>query len=156
LLYVREDRERDIWATLASAHWDDYEPDSGIFRLMQFGTANAALLAGLDAALDFYLRIGSEKIERRIIGLADSLRNGLQKIKGVAISSPLHPALAGAIVTYGVAGVTGLELQDELWNRKKFRVRAQSGPLVRQSVHFYNSPEEIEGTLEVVRLLTAK
>jgi selenocysteine lyase/cysteine desulfurase len=156
LLYVRADRARDIWATLASAHWDDYAPATGLFRLMQYGTANAALLAGLDVALDFYLRIGPERIERRTIGLADRLRNGLQKIKGAAISSPLHPALAGAIVTYGVAGLTGQQLQDELWSRKKFRVRAQSGPLVRQSVHYYNSPEEIDGTLDVVRSLAAK
>jgi selenocysteine lyase/cysteine desulfurase len=156
LLYVRADRAGDIWATLASAHWDDYAPTTGLFRLMQFGTANAALLAGLDVALDFYLRIGPERIERRTLGLADRLRNGLEKIKGAAISSPLHPALAGAIVTYGVAGLTGQQLQDELWSRKKFRVRAQSGALVRQSVHYYNSPEEIEGTLEVVRSLAAK
>jgi selenocysteine lyase/cysteine desulfurase len=155
LLYVREDREKDIWATLASAHWDDYKPESGLFRLMQYGTANEALLDGLNAALDFYARIGPEKIERRTLGLAGRLRDGLQKIKGVTISSPIHPALAGAIVTYGVAGVTGWELQDELWNRKKYRVRA-GGPNVRQSVHLYNSPEEINGTLEVVRMLAAR
>jgi selenocysteine lyase/cysteine desulfurase len=156
LLYVRQDRQSQIWATLASAHWDDYSPQSGLFRLMQYGTANEALLDGLNAALDFYLRIGPERIERRTLGLAASLRSGLQEINGVTISSPLHPALAGAIVTYGVAGVTGLQLQDELWNRKKYRVRAQAGPMVRQSVHFYNSPEEIAGTLEVVRLLAAR
>jgi selenocysteine lyase/cysteine desulfurase len=156
LLYVRQERQADIWATLASANWNNYEPASGVFRLMQFGTANAALLAGLDAALDFYRRVGPEKIERRTIGMADSLRQGLQKIKGVEISSPVHPALAGAIVTYGVTGLKAMELQDELWNRKKYRVRAQSGSAVRQSVHYYNSPEEIEGTLEVVRLLAAK
>jgi len=51
--------------------------------------------------------------------------------------------------------VTGLQLQDELWNRKKYRVLAQSGPLVRQSVHLYNSPDEIAGTLEVVNSLAA-
>jgi isopenicillin-N epimerase len=155
LLYVRQDRENEIWATLASAHWDDYKPETGLFRLMQFGTANEALLDGLDAALDFYLRIGPERIERRTLGLAESLRQGLQQIKGVTILSPLHPALAGAIVTYGVAGATGLQLQDELWNRKKYRVRAQGGPMVRQSVHLYNSPEEIAGTLEVVRSMAA-
>ncbi|HUD48054.1 MAG TPA: aminotransferase class V-fold PLP-dependent enzyme [Candidatus Baltobacteraceae bacterium] len=155
LLYVREGREKDIWATLASAHWDDYEAGTGLYRLMQYGTGNKALEDGLDAALDFYQRVGPERIERRTIGLADRLRSGLQKIKGVTICSPLHPELAGAIVTYGVAGVTGWDLQDELWNRKKYRVRA-GGPNVRQSVHYYNSPEEIDGTLEVVRLLAAK
>jgi selenocysteine lyase/cysteine desulfurase len=155
LLYVREAREKDVWATLASASWDNYNPASGLYRLMQYGTGNKALQDGLDAAFDFYVRIGPERIEQRIIGLADSLRNGLEKIKGVTIFSPTHPALAGAIVNYGVTGVTGLELQDELWNRKKYRVRA-GGPSVRHSVHLYNSPEEIEGTLEVVRTFAAK
>jgi selenocysteine lyase/cysteine desulfurase len=156
LLYVRAERGADIWATLASAHWDDYAPENGIFRLMQFGTANAALLVGLDAALDFHARIGSERIERRVIGLADALRAGLQKINGVKIFSPVHPALACAMVNYGIAGVKGAELQDALWQRKKIRVREQAGQAVRQSVHFYNSPEEIDGTLEVVRALAKK
>jgi selenocysteine lyase/cysteine desulfurase len=123
---------------------------------MQFGTANVGLLVGLDAALDFYLRVGPERIERRTLELADRLRNGLQKIKGVEIISPVHPALAGAIVTYSVPGMKAMQLQDELWKRKKYRVRAQSGAPVRQSVHYYNSPEEIDGTLEVVKLLAAK
>jgi isopenicillin-N epimerase len=156
LLYVRADRQSDVWATLASAHWDDHEASSGLFRLMQFGTANAALLVGLDAALDFYLRVVPEKIEQRTLALANSLRAGLQAIKGVSISSPVHPSMAGAIVTYGVAGLTGSELMDELWKRKKYRVRAQGGALVRQSVHYYNSPKEIEETLDVVRLLAAR
>jgi selenocysteine lyase/cysteine desulfurase len=153
LLYVREEREKEIWPTLASSQWNNYEAASGLFRLMQFGTGNAALLAGLDAAIDFYLGIGAEKIERRVMALADDLRRGLRGIKGVTILSPQHPALAGGMVTYGVTGVTGLELQDQLWNRKKIRVRAQGDPGVRQSVHYYNSPEEIAGTLEVVRAL---
>jgi len=153
LLYVKPDRQNEIWATLASVQWNNYAPESGVFRLMQFGTANAALLAGLDAAIDFYLRIGAEKIERRIIGLANVLRQGLRAIKGVTITSPVHPSLAGAMVTYGVGNVSGQQLMDELWKRKKYRVRAQGGALVRQSVHLYNSPEEIAGTLEVVRSL---
>jgi selenocysteine lyase/cysteine desulfurase len=156
LLYVRQDRERDVWATLASAHWNDYEPATGLFRLMQFGTANAALLVGLDAALDFYSRVGPEKIEQRTVSLANRLRAGLQEIKGASISSPTRAALAGAIVTYGLSNLTGQQLMDELWKRRKYRVRAQGGSLVRQSVHYYNSEEEIDGTLQVVRELVVK
>jgi isopenicillin-N epimerase len=155
LLYVREGREKDIWATLASAQWDNYAPESGLYRLMQYGTGNKALQDGLDAAIDFYLRVGPERIERRTIALADRLRKGLQEIKGVTIYSPLHSALTGAIVNYGVAGVTGWDLQDELWKQKKYRVRA-GGPSVRQSVHYYNSPQQIDGTLEVVKKLAGR
>ena len=60
------------------------------------------------------------------------------------------------MVTYSVEGVTGAALQDGLWNRKKIRVREQSGGAVRQSVHFYNSLEEINWTLEEVKMLSGK
>jgi selenocysteine lyase/cysteine desulfurase len=155
LLYVREEKLKDIWATLASAQWNNYAPADGIFRLMQYGTANFALLTGLNAALDFHLRIGSERIEKRIVGLADQLRAGLQKIKGATIHSPTHPALAGAMVNYSIAGVTGPQLQEALWTKSKIRVRAQGQEGVRQSVHIYNSPREIEATLAVVSALAA-
>jgi isopenicillin-N epimerase len=150
LLYVREGPAEHVWATLASAQWDNYSPADGLFRLMQYGTGNASLLVGLDAAIDFYKRIGAERIQKRITGLADRLRAGLRNMKGVKLLSPTHPGLAGAMVTYGVGGVTGPQLQDELWNRKKIRVRSQGKEAVRQSVHLYNSPEEIDATLEVV------
>ena len=153
LLYVREDRAKDIWATLASAQWDNYTPADGIFRLMQFGTGNLSLLVGLDAALDFNRQIGQERIEKRIIGLADRLRAGLQGIPGAKIYSPTHPALAGAMVTYGINGITGPKLQDALWDKKKIRVRAQGQESVRQSVHLYNSPAEIDATLDIVKSL---
>ena len=154
LLYVRADRGKDVWATLACKQWDNQE-DVGL-RMMQYGTGNLSLLIGFDAALDFHLRIGNERIAKRDMELANRLRSGLQKIKGVSILSPTHPALACAIVTYKLEGVTGPRLQDELWNRKKIRVRAQGEEGVRQSTHLYNSPEEIDTTLEIVNALTRK
>lgn len=153
LLYVRAERQARLWPTLASSHWDDYDPADGVFRLMQFGTANAALLVGLEAALDFYQRVGPEKIEHQTIALADKLRAGLKQIQNTAIASPLHPKMAGAIVTYSVAGLIGPQLEDELWKRGRIRVREEGGALVRQSVHYYNSPEEIDATLAVVKSL---
>lgn len=155
LLYIREERINDVWATLAGVQWDNHKPTDGIFRLMQFGTANLSLLVGLEAAIDFYLRIGPERVEKRIVELADRLRNGLQKIKGVKLYTPTHPSMVGGIVTYNVNGVKGLQVQDELWNKKKIRVRALNGEddVIRQCVHIYNSPEEIDATLEIVKAI---
>lgn len=153
LLYVREARLKDVWATLGSGNWDNYKAEDGIFRLMQFGTGNLSNQVGLEAGLDFHLRIGPERCERRVLELSNRLRASLQKIKGMTIFSPTHPALAGAIVTYGINGVEGARLMDELWNRRKIRVRAQGGTAVRQSSHIYNNPEEIDATLEIVRAL---
>jgi isopenicillin-N epimerase len=153
LLYIRAERMKDVWATLGSSNWDNYKPEDGIFRLMQFGTGNLSNQVGLEAGLDFHLRVGPERCERRVLELSNRLRAGLQKIKSVTILSPTHPAMAGAIVTYGINGIEGTRLMDELWNRKKIRVRAQGATAVRQSSHIYNSPEEIDATLEIVSAL---
>jgi selenocysteine lyase/cysteine desulfurase len=149
LLYIRQDKLNDVWTTLCSSEWNNYR--DGAYRLMQYGTGNRSLLKGLEAAIDFHLRIGPDRVQQRIVGMANRLRDGLQKIKGVTILSPVHPALAGAMVTYRVDGVTGPQLMDEMWKRK-IRVRsmgAENG--VRQSVHIYNSTEEIDATLEIAR-----
>lgn len=153
LLYVREGRMKDVWATIGSSNWDNYKPEDGIFRLMQFGTGNLSNLIGLEAGLDFHQRVGSERCIQRIAELANRLRAGLQQIKGVTIFSPTHPALACSIVNYGIDKLDGAKLMDELWNRKKIRVRAQGGTAVRQSSHIYNSLAEIDATLAIVREL---
>lgn len=153
-LYIRHEKLGEVWTTLCSSEWNNYR--DGAYRLMQYGTGNLSLLKGLEAAIDFHLRIGPDRVEKRIVGLANRLREGLQKIKGVTILSPVHPELAGAMVTYRVNGITGPQLMDEMWKRK-IRVRSmghENG--VRQSVHIYNSPEEIDATLEVVRTLAIK
>ena len=152
LLYIREERQKDVWATLASGNWNNYK--DGAFRFMQYGTGNLSLLVGLDAAVDFHNRIGTERIERRILELANRLRSGLQTIGRAKIESPVHPAMACGIVTWGLDGVPGPRLMDELWNRRKIRVRSVGDTVVRQSCHFYNQPEEIDATLEIARTLT--
>jgi selenocysteine lyase/cysteine desulfurase len=153
LLYVREEKIKDVWATLASREWNNYAQHDGVYRLMQFGTANLALLTGLDAAIDFYLRIGPEQVEKRIMGMANQLRAGLKQIKGAKIFSPTHPAMTCAMVTYGLEGVNGIKLMDDLWDKRRIRVRAQGQDAVRQSVHIYNSPGEIDATLEFLKTL---
>ena len=61
VLYVREGRIKDVWATLASGSWNDYDPADGVFRLMQYGTGNRSLLDGLDAAVEFHQRVGPRR-----------------------------------------------------------------------------------------------
>ena len=58
ILYINPERIGEIWTTIASYNWDN-QTDHG-FRLMQNGTGNPALMAGLDASLDFYNTIGQD------------------------------------------------------------------------------------------------
>jgi isopenicillin-N epimerase len=149
-LYVKRDVLTRVWATLASAEWDNYQ--GGATRLMQYGTGNLSLLVGLDKALDFHLAIGSARVESRVMSLAERLRTGLQQIDGVAIHSPLHPALRTATTVWGLKGVSAADLQDRLWADARVRVRSMGDVLgVRQCCHIYNSEAEVDRTLSTVR-----
>ena len=150
-LYVRKDVQPRVWTTLASSQWNNYK--DGMYRLQQYGTLNQSLLRGLETAIDFMDRIGRDRVEARVRSLGSYLRKGLGQIPGVTIITPTHPDLSAGITTWGVAGLTGKRLQDELWDRKRIRVRAAADIAVRQSCHIYNNMAELDATLDVARAL---
>lgn len=153
-LYLRRDRAGEVWTTLASTQWNNQE-DHG-FRLGQRGTGNLSLLFGLDEALDFHFELGPERVYARIKALGDYLRTRLREIPGIKIFTPLHPEMAAGITVYNVEGLTGNFIQDELWKRGRLRPRSMGEVYgVRQSTHIYNSFEEIDRTIEILKNLAA-
>jgi isopenicillin-N epimerase len=154
LLYVRPDRQQELWTTLASFAWDDQADP--MFRLMQYGTGNLSILIGLGVAADFHNQIGSARIEARDMALANRLRAGLASIPGATIVSPTHPELTCGTTVYALSNRTGGEIQDYLWQRGKVRVRSMGDPVgVRHACHIYNSPAEVDKALALLRELAA-
>jgi selenocysteine lyase/cysteine desulfurase len=151
LLYINEAKQNEVWTTLASSSWNDYQ--KGLFRFMQYGTGNLSLLIGLEASIDFYNQIGPDRIYKRILDLANYLRQGLREIKSVTVNSSPHPAMAAAITNYSVKGIKSIALQDKLWKERKIRIRAMHEEDVRHSVHLYNNEKEIDATLDIIRSL---
>lgn len=149
-LYVHPDLAPRLWSTLASAQWEN--PEDPGFRLMQYGTANLSLLVGLEKALDFHAAIGADRVEARILGLADRLRAGLEEIPGVAFTSPTHPELRSATTIWSLEGMPAGAVQDALWDRAKVRVR-DVGTGVRQCCHVYTLEEDVDRTLDAARTL---
>ncbi len=151
-LYIKETLIDDVWTTLASSQWDNHE-DNG-YRLGQRGTGNPALLMGFEAALDLHFEIGPERVQRRIKELGDRLRQGLSRMDGTEIVTPVHPEMCAGLTTFKVDGVEDRELQDELWRRGRIQPRAlRGGRGVRYSTHIYNSEDEIDRTLQIIEEL---
>ena len=150
-LYVRPERQKGLWATLASFAWDDQ--DDRMFALMQYGTGNLSLLKGLGKAIEFHLELGPKRVQDRILGLADRLRTGLKDIPGIAFWSPVHPELTCASTVYGLQGTTGDAIQDYLWDKAKIRVRSEGPAGVRHCCHIYNSPNDVDRSLALLRAM---
>ena len=58
--------------------------------------------------------------------------------------------MCAGITVYNIRGLEPGRIMDELWRRKKIRIRG-----VRQSTHIYNSPAEIDATLKLVHDMAA-
>jgi selenocysteine lyase/cysteine desulfurase len=150
-LYLRPERQKQIWATLASSAWDDQ--NDRMFALMQYGTGNLSLLMGLEKAVDFHLQIGPKRVQDRILGLAERLRTSLRTIPGIRFWSPVHPDLTCASTAYGLDGTTGGAIQDWLWDKGKIRVRSEGDQGVRHCCHIYNQPEDVDRAVALLKAM---
>ncbi|HEX3880080.1 MAG TPA: aminotransferase class V-fold PLP-dependent enzyme [Bryobacteraceae bacterium] len=150
-LYLRAERNKEVWPTMCNGNFEN-QTDNG-YRLSQRGTGSLPVLMGADAAMDFHFQIGPERVQQRIKYLGDYLRDGLRGIPKVKLYTPSDPKINAGITVYGIDGYNGAQLQDEMWNRARLRPRSSAGIALRQSTHIFNSPEEIDRTLRVVREL---
>ena len=167
-LYVREDfleRLEPPFLDLRAATWETPEryvmrSDARRFENWEF---NHAAVIGLGVAVDYALSWGIEAIERRVVALAGELRRRLAAIPAVALHD-LGARRCG-IVAFTVEGVTADEVSTALAKRK-MNVLVSRAPstlldmtrrglaeVVRASVHYYNTSEEIERFCEAVEAL---
>ena len=152
LLYINKDVVGTIWSTLASYNWDNQD-DHG-FRLMQNGTGSPYLITGYEAAVDFYNTIGEERWLGRIKELGMYLRDGLKKIPSVTIHSSTNEDMAAGITTYSVKDISGPDLQKIMWEKERLQPRSVGTDYIRHSVHIYNSKEEIDKALSIIKSLS--
>lgn len=162
-LYVRTGAAEG-WTPLGSAgaEWvasDQlrFSPDAERFESFERGVA-AAL--GLGVAVDYALDLGIGAIESRVASLADRLRLGLAEIEGVAVQD--RGIRRCGIVTFTVDGSDPTEVRELLaaddvavWISDAGNSRLDLDPrgiasMVRASVHYVNTDDEIDRTLGLV------
>lgn len=123
-------------------------------RRFELYEKSRALTLGLGAAVQQALDLGLDRIEKRIVYLAASLRNKLAAVPGATVHDK-GKHLCG-IVTFSVAGMEAVKVKAAL-QEKKINVsisRMASTPvymnqhhldvILRASVHYYNTDQEID------------
>lgn len=158
-LYIRNEilpKLTPPFLDLHSAEWIDkneYKIREDARRFENWESNKAAIL-GLDKAIQYASDIGIENIWKRITFLADMLRKALANIPGITVQDV--GATKGGIVTFTVDSLAASKVQQEL-SKKGINVTTSSKSstlidmqqrnlkaLVRASVHYYNTEEEIE------------
>jgi selenocysteine lyase/cysteine desulfurase len=165
LLYVRRELIGDLEPPLLDLHaarWvadDRYEirPDAKRFENWEQYVAGKL---GLGAAARYAREWGLEAIAERVGALAARLREGLGGVEGANVHD-LGLRKCG-IVSLTVDGLTSSEVKDALAERAinvsvnpvhytLFDMEARGLPdLVRASVHYYNSEDEVDALVDAV------
>jgi cysteine desulfurase / selenocysteine lyase len=166
-LYVRSsvlDRVEPPLLDMRAADWvapDRYElrPDAKRFEEWE---QNYAVKAGLAAAIGYALGWGVESIWARVHELGERLRRLLGEIDRVTVRD--IGAVRCGIVTFDVDGVPADRIKEAL-ARERINVTVsepsstlldarerQLPDLVRASVHYYNTEDELDRLLESVRI----
>ena len=122
-------------------------------RRFELYEKNRALTLGLGAAVSYALDLGLDRIENRIRHLATHLREKLASVKGVIVHDR-GDQLSG-IVTFSVEGKDATAVKAALAEKKInvsigrahstliYMNRNQLTAIIRASVHYYNTEEEI-------------
>jgi cysteine desulfurase / selenocysteine lyase len=139
-------------AQLSSENSFEIRKDGRRFELYE---KNRALTLGLGKAIDYALDIGLGRIWQRIQFLAGLMRRQLAYIEGITVHDQGDQQCG--IVTFSVSGIGSSQIKSELAEKKIhvsvglakstliYMNRNSLNTVVRASVHYYNTEEEING-----------
>jgi selenocysteine lyase/cysteine desulfurase len=158
-LYVRKEIQDDLKIIFMDGHTAhlinenafEIRKDARRFELFE---RNRALTLGLGKAIEYALDIGMGRIWQRVQYLAATMRRQLAEIDGVDIHD--HGEQKSGIVTFSVSGIGSSHVKKELAEKKInvsvglaestliYMNRNSLTTVVRASVHYYNTEEEID------------
>lgn len=167
-LYVYQERISQlepVMVDLQAADWvsaNEYRLKENA-RRFETWESNVAGRIGLGAALDYLLELGIEETSERLCTLAESLRQRLAVVPGVTVRD--LGERKGGIVTFTKEGWDAAAVKQSLAAQKinvsistpfsaRLDMEARQLPgLVRASVHYYNTDQEIETFCEKLESL---
>ena len=113
-------------------------------RRFEAGTQALVVMAGMHATLDLMLSLGTAAIERRVLGLAGQLVEGVLA-KGYRVAGSTRPGERSAIVSFTREGLDVGELSRRLARQRIHHIVTHDRP--KLSPHFYNTAADIDAAL---------
>jgi selenocysteine lyase/cysteine desulfurase len=152
MLYVNKRAIDSIWpATVAPGWGNDAETDLvGARKFESLGQRDDAALAALVVAADLHEQLGPANVERRVVHLAQRLKEGMLEL-GANLVTPLDPSFSGGVCIAAVDPEHRVELWDRLY-REHGIIGAPTGGL-RLCPHVYNSEEHVDRALAGIKSL---
>ena len=148
MAYFSRDIQDRIWGDM----WRR-TPAEGARKYESSGQRHMPSALGMGDALDFHLAIGKTNIEHRVRQLATRLKDGLTDIPGVGVGTSGSAEMSGGLTTFYIDGVPKANITKALMNRERIYLPGSglNDFACRVSTHFYNTADEVDRVLAVVR-----
>lgn len=130
----------------------EYAADS--IHKFELTTHSGPVLAGLTVALDAALDRGVTAVERHCLALADAFVAGLQRFERVRITSPLHPSVRTAVITFAVEDLDPHQCVAALWSCDRVVMRVCNDARLRACFAAFNTLADVDAALAAVERLT--
>ncbi|MVW77063.1 aminotransferase class V-fold PLP-dependent enzyme [Pseudomonas xionganensis] len=128
----------------------DWQPaHSG--KRFECGSPNMLGAMALEASLSLLEEVGMAQVAQGLNERIQALQDGLQRLPGCQLHSPLEPARRAGILTFSLEGWDNQLLHKRLLDQQV--ICAQRGAGIRFSPHFYTPEGVIEETLALVHQL---
>ena len=164
-LYVRKEIQDSLKILFMDGHTAQLKNENAFeirndARRFELFEKNRALTLGLGKAIEYALNIGVGRIWQRVQFLATVMRRQLGAIDGITVHD--HGDQKCGIVTFSVHGVGSSHVRSGLAEKKIhvsvglakstliYMNRNGLSTVVRASVHYYNTEEEINGMCEAL------
>ena len=164
-LYVRREMAEKLEPPFLDNHAADWTATDAYTmredaRRFEAWESSVALALGLGAAADYALDIGLARIEIRVQMLAAKLRDGLDDIEGIQVVDTgkvrsgivvfIHDMIPATELVRQLAAKNITARMSPQFGTRLDRQISALGDLVRASVHYYNTEEEVDHFCDVL------
>ena len=121
----------------------------------QTGFRNYVGIIGLEESMKYLMQFGLDNIHKKIINLANLLRDELTRISGITLYGPKDPEKRNSIVSFLIEGYEPQYVVEKL-EKQKIVIAVREifeKKILRVSPHFFNSESEILKVVEAIKKL---
>lgn len=120
LMYIKKDKIKNVWALLSSD-----EPDGDNIRKFEsLGTRSFAKEMAIGYSLDFHNMITTKRKQERLQYLKNYWASRALENPKVYMNTSLNPQFSCALANFGIKGMTGSEIDQQLFNKYKIHTVA--------------------------------
>jgi selenocysteine lyase/cysteine desulfurase len=147
VLYVRKERQNDVWPSIVSVPWRD--DIVGARKYEALGQRDDGAVAAVGRTVDFHMILGPDRVEARMRQVAAAIMEGLSKLPGVELTTSMDPALSAGVVIFKPGALDARKVYERLYTSYQI-AGAGMGPNIRLSPHIYNTLSEADRVIAAV------